>query len=676
MSVASIKRLTPFTPTQISGCQLWLDGADSNTLTLSGSSVTAWNDKSGNNYHMNTLTASARWTGTAVYPTIGTSINGLQTVNFLAQSGLKQGTTLDGVKNLFWVGRIAVPVGSGDWSLFLLGHDNTYDWHGNQYGNKFLYPGLTQTGILNASPTSLFTSDVNAIRDATFSNVNMPSAPNVSLLSVAGITGTTRYQGICYDRGDNIGWCGDLAEVIIFSTALSVSNRQTIEGYLAQKWGFTGSLPPFHPGLKSKIYPSIPQNRLFNLSTSSAFTPITITGCQLWLDGADPAGTGILPANGATVSTWADKSGNARNSPANTTGAVFAANSLNGRGTINFTAQGRYYVTPNFVPSSTNAPSIFVVAQQTGYTSGNSEIVIATVGSPTWATFDLFGSGGTFIARLNMYNNQGENGGISISSPAFISIVGSGAPSYSVSMFGNGTVNVTFTGNSGNPLSTSMGFNIGSSAGFIGNIYDVIMYNTTLSTLQRQQIEGYLAWKWGLQANLPADHPYKSAAPTSTSTAPARAIISLPRFQYSSSGLVITHLDGRSWKLSGSSIYLNTGTTMSLTIYAGSDVYNSANGRVGLFNNGSSSAAVRHSSYVMFADPFTPNNFDFAWYFVSSGSGYLIYNDYPSISAWQVSYDTGQDRVLITAPGNANYGMVWNITPKLTLSYVYRSYPT
>jgi hypothetical protein len=78
----------------------------------------------------------------------------------------------------------------------------------------------------------------------------------------------------------------------------------------------------------------------------------------------------------------------------------------------------------------------------------------------------------------------------------------------------------------------------------------------------------------------------------------------------------------------------------------------------------------------MFADPFTPNNFDFAWYFVSSGSGYLIYNDYPSISGWQVTYDTGQDRVLITDPGNANYGMVWNITPKLTLSYVYRSYPT
>ena len=30
----------------------------------------------------------------------------------------------------------------------------------------------------------------------------------------------------------------------------------------------------------------------------------------------------------------------------------------------------------------------------------------------------------------------------------------------------------------------------------------------------RQLIEGYLAWKWGLQASLPVGHPYKSAAPT------------------------------------------------------------------------------------------------------------------------------------------------------------------
>ena len=38
-----------------------------------------------------------------------------------------------------------------------------------------------------------------------------------------------------------------IAEVIIFNTALSLSNRQLIEGYLAQKWGFQSSLPSGHP---------------------------------------------------------------------------------------------------------------------------------------------------------------------------------------------------------------------------------------------------------------------------------------------------------------------------------------------------------------------------------------------------------------------------------------------
>ena len=40
------------------------------------------------------------------------------------------------------------------------------------------------------------------------------------------------------------------------------------------------------------------------------WTPINSAGLNVWLDGADPAGTGTPPSSGATVSTWADKSGN------------------------------------------------------------------------------------------------------------------------------------------------------------------------------------------------------------------------------------------------------------------------------------------------------------------------------------------------------------------------------
>ena len=159
-------------------------------------------------------------------------------------------------------------------------------------------------------------------------------------------------------------------------------------------------------------------------------------------------------------------------------------------------------------------------------------------------------------------------------------------------------------------------------------------------------------------------------------------VTGLPRITFASTGLVITHQDGRTWKATANNpgyanyaIGLNSGTSMSLNIYAGADVFNSAGGRVALLYNGDTNNAVRHAGYVMWTSTFAANNFDFGWKFVSSGSGYLIYNDYPSIgSAWQVTYDSGADRVLIQPPGAGTYGMVWNITPRVTLAYVYSSY--
>ena len=46
-----------------------------------------------------------------------------------------------------------------------------------------------------------------------------------------------------------------------------------------------------------------------------------------------------------------------------------------------------------------------------------------------------------------------------------------------------------------------------------GVIYEVLIFNTDLTTDRRQKVEGYLANKWGLSMNLPDGHPYKLAAP-------------------------------------------------------------------------------------------------------------------------------------------------------------------
>ena len=196
---------------------------------------------------------------TSIYPVIGTNINNQNTVFFSPTAGLKQSTVLTGVKNFYWIGRIS-SAGSSYTNPFysMLGTDNVINtnylpWLGSNYGSKYMNPGYASSGILGAT-ASQYTTDANAVVNTGFSNVNFPLTGNVALLSVNGITegnGTTSYQGLCYDRGAHIGWCGDLGEVLIFSNALTSQQHRQVEGYLAWKWGLQSTLPSTHAYAKT-----------------------------------------------------------------------------------------------------------------------------------------------------------------------------------------------------------------------------------------------------------------------------------------------------------------------------------------------------------------------------------------------------------------------------------------
>jgi hypothetical protein len=46
-----------------------------------------------------------------------------------------------------------------------------------------------------------------------------------------------------------------------------------------------------------------------------------------------------------------------------------------------------------------------------------------------------------------------------------------------------------------------------------GTIGELLMYTGNSTDSEVEKIEGYLAWKWGLEGSLPASHPYKSEKP-------------------------------------------------------------------------------------------------------------------------------------------------------------------
>ena len=69
----------------------------------------------------------------------------------------------------------------------------------------------------------------------------------------------------------------------------------------------------------------------------------------------------------------------------------------------------------------------------------------------------------------------------------------------------------------GAPNTVGSQFYIGHVSGYGpwgGNIFEILVYNSVLTSSQIQLIEGYLACKWGFQNQLASGHPYATYCPT------------------------------------------------------------------------------------------------------------------------------------------------------------------
>lgn len=120
---------------------------------------------------------------------------------------------------------------------------------------------------------------------------------------------------------------------------------------------------------------------------------------------------------------------------------------------------------------------------------------------------------------------------------------------------------------------------------------------------------------------------------------------------------IISHPDGRSWKLDGNILKLNTGNQISLQKYNAKDVYNTDNGRVGLFIDGIKIKALRHNNYFIVSGSFESADY-FSWLLIPNEDGYKIYNDWGG--GYYIGYNTENDSLMILSPGDARI-VVWNI---------------
>jgi len=215
-----------FSPASIPGLKLWLDASQIVGLN-DGDSVGTWSDTSGNANDATQATVSAK-------PTYKTSIqNGLPVVRF------------DGVDDVMTVAAVsAQPM-----TFFLVGKTSStgrYFFDGVS-GNRFvLGDGLNgppnNMGIfagsaiessftISGSSFNLWTGVANGVSSSLLKNGAAFASGDVGSQGLSGgMTLGNRYS--------DPGYClnGDLAELIIYNTSLSIANRQLVEAYLRAKW--------------------------------------------------------------------------------------------------------------------------------------------------------------------------------------------------------------------------------------------------------------------------------------------------------------------------------------------------------------------------------------------------------------------------------------------------------
>ncbi len=506
---------------------MWLDTADSSTYNLTGSALNWIQDKSSNAFFVSSLATNAK-------PIISPTFNGTYSALFASNDGNKKiiGTPL------------TVPAsnvqGASGLSYFLVGQ-----WQSELILAQFEQTGVGGSRIVGIEPTGT-NIRVDYVTSLTTTNpINVPFLGSVvyNNSSLAfyynGNTPTTGarepvlpnytsgygFFGQNTGNGDYPGY-GFIGEYVGFASALSTSDRQVMEGYLAWKWGLQANLPASHPYKQTGVYsyPPFPLvARVTAITNKVVFDPRTVSGLQLWFDAADSK---TFTLSGTSIVRWNDKSSNAYNviQPVALNQPSYTANALNTFGGVQLATSTFLYQQGSNMPNFTTGAntSVFVVAKNasanTGWNIFNTIWFTSAGGDSATLRYHFSFNrdpGGGIVAGTSLYAASGFAGQVTSNAvaPSSNAMLGFTASATSVTIHTNGSSD-SFSGvslpNANNATLFLLGENRnGSNVGSNVVLYEMIGYNTQVSASDRQKIEGYFAWKWGLTSLLPTGHPYR-----------------------------------------------------------------------------------------------------------------------------------------------------------------------
>ena len=305
-----------------------------------------------------------------------------------------------------------------------------------------------------------------------------------------------------------IGWTPDVTHGITFACWINVAG---VAGRVQRIFDIPLSVN--QKGLSVDISGTNMLYSGWNAPVVAGFTPNLVSGLTLWFD-ANVASTFDAPTQ-----VWTDRSGNGYKLNLTSNTNTLKISFMTVPSTTKTALQIPYLTNKWIFQTSASANFLFQPSYTLFYVFYNAT-------NPGGDLNILWSSNGntTYAGQVTGTNNYAiVNPATTLSSL----LVNNSLNILKMSISSTNSVTVTLNGSNASPGAYSppsptsyyiQGGGSQSSNNSTMYIGDIAYYNSVLTTDQSQQVEGYLAWKWGLQTSLPTTHPYYPAAPLATTT--------------------------------------------------------------------------------------------------------------------------------------------------------------
>jgi hypothetical protein len=217
------------------------------------------------------------------------------------------------------------------------GAPSTGNWTQEQWS---LAPsGSNTTTIGNVSPSVTFLQQGTTKTQVTVNNLSELTS---------GITIGGRNNGIVDPQGGQVGYNGDIAEVLVYDHPLSATEQDALGKYLGDKYGvYDPNATWYNASQYTNVLAKIKQDQLTEaqanayLTLQSNTSGVVTTGLISWFHADSLTG-----ANGSSVTAWTDSAlGN--NVSAGSTSPTLITSDVNSQNAVRFNGQAWMYSPQN-----------------------------------------------------------------------------------------------------------------------------------------------------------------------------------------------------------------------------------------------------------------------------------------------------------------------------------------